>query len=80
MSDQSQPIFDLVRDSAPSARWAAAHWEGSFQEYLQLVESRPILARNAWQRLLDMIESHGCVKPKRRGAPVRWKLFDDPLG
>jgi serine protein kinase len=80
MSDQPQPIFDLVRDHVPSARWSAAHWQGSFQEYLQQVEARPVLARNAWQRLLDMIESHGCVKPKTRGAPLRWKLFDDPLG
>ncbi len=80
MSDQSQPIFDLVRDSISGSQWAATTWQGSFQDYLAIVEARPTVARNAWQRLVDMIESHGCVRPKRRGAPVRWKLFDDPLG
>src|SRR5690349_12035867 len=80
MSDTPSPIYDLVRQSLSPERFAALHWEGSFQEYLEIAERNPLVARNAWQRLLDMIESHGSARPDRRGGHKRWKLFDDPLG
>ena len=35
------------------------HWEGSFEEYLQLVRERPQVTRNAYQRLYDMVISFG---------------------
>ena len=44
---------------ATAGRYQALHWEGSFRDYLAIVERNPAVARNAWQRLLDMIESHG---------------------
>src|SRR5438105_4178994 len=80
MSEHPAPIYDLVRHELSGERQRALSWEGSFQDYLALVEARPAVARNAFQRLIDMIESHGSEKPRRRGAPTRWKLFDDPLG
>jgi serine protein kinase len=65
--------------AARAAREEAAcstRWEGSFSEYLDLVERQPMHARNAWQRMADMIESHGCTQGAA-GAPARWHLFDD---
>ena len=35
------------------------HWEGSFEEYLQIVRERPQVTRNAYQRLYDMVISYG---------------------
>ncbi len=34
-------------------------WEGSFEEYLELVRKSPGVTRNAYQRLYDMVLSHG---------------------
>jgi serine protein kinase len=80
MTEPPSPIFDLVRQSLSPERFAALHWEGTFQQYLEIAEKNPLVARNAWQRLLDMLESHGAAKPERRGAHKRWKIFDDPFG
>ena len=76
----SSSLFDLVQEGLDPERHQQLTWEGSFRDYLALVESNPRLARNAWQRLLDMIESHGSHDPASRGEPRRWKLFDDPFG
>ena len=84
MTEAQSPLFDVARAGADVRRYRALHWEGSFKEYLELVERDPTIARNAWQRLLDMIESHGCATtPARdsisRPGVKRWKLFDDPF-
>ncbi|MBL8859308.1 MAG: serine protein kinase [Planctomycetes bacterium] len=78
MSDSIPPILDLVEANLVAARFAELHWRGSLAEYLEIVEARPLVARNAWQRCLDMIESHGSLRSARNVR--RWKLFDDPLG
>ena len=78
MSDPASPIFDLVDHKLVPAQFAALSWQGSFEAYLDIVDQQPLVARNAWQRLLDMIESHGSVRSAR--GVRRWKLFDDPLG
>lgn len=77
--DQQQSLLDLVQKHVNAEHYAALHWEGSFREYLALVDRSPIVARNSWQRLLDMIEYHGYEQPQKRGAPPRWKIFDDPF-
>jgi hypothetical protein len=61
------------------SRHRALCWEGGLDEYLAMVERQPLLARNAWQRLIDMLELHGSTPPSEDGRR-RWKLFDDPLG
>jgi len=80
MSDNGQPIRDLVQTELEREQFAALSWEGSYEQYLALVDENPLLARNAWQRLNDMIESHGCEEPGPRSSSKRWRLFDDPLG
>ena len=77
MSD-SLSLYDWVRQDLSQDAYALLGWEGSFEQYLERVDADPKLARNAWQRLLDMIELHGsCSLP---GGGRRWQLFDDPLG
>ncbi len=63
--------YDLYRD---------LHWEGSFEDYLDLVRRRPEVTRNAWQRLYDMIVSYGeeeYLDNKKR--LVRYPFFQDPI-
>ena len=56
-------------------------WEGTFEEYLQIVRERPQVTRNAYQRAYDMIISYGTeeyIDNKKR--LVRYNFFKDELG
>ena len=57
-------------------------WEGSFEDYLELVRKNPLVTRNAYQRLYDMVLSHGVeeyIDTKKK--LVRYKFFrDEPHG
>ncbi|MFT5286811.1 MAG: serine protein kinase [Planctomycetota bacterium] len=79
MSDSKLPLFDLLCDSASRGAGALLSWSGSFQDYLDLAESNPAVIRNAWQRMLDMIEYYGFEEPHDSEGPRRWKLFGDPF-
>ena len=39
--------------------YSEQHWEGSFEDYLQIVRQNPKVTRTAFQRVYDMILSHG---------------------
>ena len=80
MHDQSGSIYDLIHADAEAVRFRTLSWEGSFEEYLELVEKNPLVARNSWQRLYDMIRSYGWEDPTTPGSPRSWGLFKDPLG
>ncbi len=56
------------------------HWEGTFQEYLDIVQDDPRVARSAYQRLYDMIVSHGYEEYTRnREKLIHYDFFDDPF-
>ncbi|MBS1960545.1 MAG: serine protein kinase [Bdellovibrionales bacterium] len=56
------------------------HWEGSFFEYLELVKKDPNVARNAFQRMYDMILTHGTESfVEYKKEITRYKFFDDPI-
>ena len=55
------------------------HWEGSFEDYLAIVRQTPRVTRTAYQRVYDMILSHGTtdyLDNKKR--LVRYDFFGDP--
>ncbi|MBI4614667.1 MAG: serine protein kinase [Planctomycetes bacterium] len=55
-------------------------WEGTFPEYLALVMENPGVVRNAFQRVYDMIKSHGAEEFTRfKERLVRYRFFDDPF-
>ncbi len=52
------------------------HWEGDFDDYLNIVRENPNILRNAYQRMYDMIMSYGMeeyIDSKKR--IVRYKFF-----
>ena len=56
------------------------HWKGSFQDYLDLVSQNPKITRNAFQRVHDMILSHGTSKyTEYKKEIIRYHFFDDPF-
>lgn len=55
-------------------------WEGTFWDYLSMVEANPLLCRNAFQRLYDLIESYGFTEYTEYKKPIRrYHIFDDPF-
>ena len=68
---QKEQDLDLFRD---------LHWEGSFADYLDIVREDPRVARTAYQRLYDMIVSHGSTEYKQyRDTLIHYHFFDDPF-
>lgn len=57
-----------------------AHWEGSFEEYLDLVKQNPKIARNAFQRMYDMVLGYGTSQyVEYKKNIVHYKFFEDPI-
>ena len=53
-------------------------WEGSFEDYLQIVRERPQVTRNAYQRIYDMIISYGTEEYiDNKKKLVRYNFFKD---
>jgi len=54
------------------------HWEGSFDDYLELVRKSPRVTRNAFQRLYDMVLSHGAEEYiDNKKKLTRYNFFSD---
>src|SRR5947209_6586421 len=73
-------ILDLVRHDKATQEFKELHWTGSFREYLDKVLEDPQIARNSFQRVYDMILSHGTdefVEHKER--ITRYRFFADPF-
>lgn len=84
MSKKTADAFsgvNLLGKYSISEDYKNLHWEGSFTDYLERVHQGPLLCRNAYQRLYDMILSHGFEDyEKHRENFRRWKFFDDLEG
>src|SRR3954466_5838054 len=52
-------ILSSIREQLNLPEYQKIHWEGSFKEYLDIVNKHPVVTRTAYQRLYDMILSHG---------------------
>lgn len=73
-------IISMIAQQQDLKKYEAEHWEGSFEDYLKLVEENPKLCRNAYQRMYDMILSYGSedyIDGKKK--ITRYKFFSDPI-
>ena len=60
--------------------YAELHWEGSFEDYLNLVRKNPRVTRNAFQRVYDMVLSHGAEEYiDNKKKLIRYNFFKDEL-
>jgi serine protein kinase len=58
--------------------YAELNWEGSFEEYLDIVRQKPTVTRNAYQRIYDMVISHGTEEYiDNKKKLVRYNFFKD---
>jgi serine protein kinase len=71
-------IISLIRTRQDVSEFQRLNWKGTFEEYLDLVIRNPQITRTAFQRMYDMIMSHGVeeyTEHKRR--ILRYRFFDD---
>ncbi|MFO0969797.1 MAG: serine protein kinase [Gemmataceae bacterium] len=71
-------ILDNMRSHLNLNDYRKVHWEGSFDEYLDIVRQHPEVTRTAYQRLYDMILSHGAEEYyEYKEKVIRFKFFTD---
>jgi serine protein kinase len=79
-TDSTSNMVSRIAALQDFKRYEDLHWDGSFEDYLNVVRERPEVTRNAYQRLYDMIVSHGeeeYIDNKKR--LVRYPFFTDPM-
>ncbi len=70
----------MLGDNHAVKDFRSFHWEGSLSEYLDLVKKKPMITRNAFQRMYDMILSWGTTSyVEYKKNIIRYKFFDDPI-
>jgi serine protein kinase len=76
----AQTLLTLIKQKQDLQGYRERHWTGTLQDYMEIVMSNPKVARNAYQRLYDMILSHGFTDYTRHhDRHVHYRLFDDPI-
>ncbi len=75
-----EDILSLVEQNINADRFREQHWEGSFDDYLALVTKNPRIARDAFQRIYEMIIHFGEERYKwMREDRIRYNFFSDPI-
>jgi serine protein kinase len=73
-------VISLISELQDVKGFREQYWEGSFEEYLDIIRRNPKVARSAYQRLHDMILSYGTEEYTRnRETIIHYKFFDDPF-
>ena len=71
-------LIALINSRQNLAEYQKKHWHGTFAEYLDIVRSDPKVTRSAYQRVYDMILSHGTTEVAvNKDKVVRYKFFED---
>src|ERR1051325_4800220 len=80
MPTKTSPLISLVDKRLDSTHFREQHWEGSFWEYLDIVVEHPAVARNAFQRVYDMVLSYGSETfTQFKQEYLRYTFFSDPI-
>ncbi len=72
-------IIEIIAERQDLEQFRKKNWEGSFEEYLDLVRANPQATRNAFERVYDMIMSYGTDSYEEgRERLIRYRFFGDP--
>ena len=72
-------IISLVAEHQDMDQFRRKNWEGTFEEYLDVVRQNPKVARNAFERIYDMIIAAGTEEyEEAREKRLRYRFFADP--
>src|SRR5260370_18238889 len=71
-------ILASIRQQLNLSDYRKIHWEGTFDEYLDIVCQHPEVTRTAYQRLYDMILSHGTEEVfENKEKIIRYRFFTE---
>src|SRR6202040_3130579 len=71
-------ILSSLRQQQNLDDYQKTHWEGTFEQYLDKVVADPAITRTAYQRLYDMILSHGTEEVfENKEKVIRYKFFTE---
>ena len=80
MAKSNNPLISIIDRRLDVSNFREQHWEGNFWEYLDIAMENPSVARNAFQRVYDMILSYGSDNYTQFKQEVnRYKFFSDPI-
>jgi serine protein kinase len=78
MMSSGKAILASIRSQLNLSEYRKKHWEGTFDEYLDIVHEHPEVTRSAYQRLYDMILSHGTEEVYENKEKVtRFRFFTE---
>ena len=78
MSHTGRDILSLVQELQQKAHYRDLTWEGSFEQYLDIVKENPFVSRTAYQRIYDMLMSYGTTEyEESRKKITHFQFFDD---
>ena len=73
-------LLSLIKQKQDLQGYRERHWTGTLEDYMEIVMASPKVARNAYQRLYDMVLSHGVTEYTRQHERhTHYRLFDDPI-
>ncbi len=73
-------INKFIEENYSKEDFSHLNWSGSMQDYLDLVTKNPMVVRNSFQRVHDMIMSYGTsTYTEYKKEITRYHFFDDPL-
>jgi serine protein kinase len=77
---EKNTILEKIEQLQDKGGFRDLHWEGSFEEYLEIVRLDPKVTRSAYQRIYDMLVSYGYEEYTRnRESLIHYRFFDDPF-
>ncbi|MFQ5674886.1 MAG: serine protein kinase, partial [bacterium] len=80
ISNRDDKIISLIKGLQDVEEFKELNWEGSFSDYLSIVQKNPKVARSAFHRLYDMILSYGVEEYQEyKEKYIKYKFFDDPV-
>jgi serine protein kinase len=80
MKLSSSDLISRISELQDKKKYQELNWEGSFNDYLDIVLKNPKVTRNAFQRLYDMIVSYGSFDFNEYKKKItRYNFFDDPF-
>ncbi len=75
-----EALLEIIRQKQDLQGYRERHWTGGFADYVEIVLQNPKVARNGYQRLYDMILSHGVAEYTRHHEKyAHYHIFDDPV-
>jgi serine protein kinase len=80
MANKQNALVAMIDRKLDTSNFREQHWEGNFWDYLDVVAENPAVARNAFQRVYDMILSYGAESMTQfKQEMTRYKFFGDPI-